>query len=213
MWDPFGDGRTSVRAAYANLSDQPVTNVVTPTASNPPLVTPLTFTGRDPARQRARGGRPRRARPQQRRRRLPQPAHPELEPQRPARAVAKHGRDARLLRLDGRLPARVAQRQPGRHRQRRAALPAPVQHQPDPARLGRRQHHRGDEPRQLALQGPVGHAQPTALERAAVQRLVHALEVEGHQLAQLAGRRGAGQHQHRGRLRASRTTTPRTATW
>ena len=46
VWDPFGDGRTSVRAAYAILSDQPVTNVVTPTASNPPLVTPLTFTGR-----------------------------------------------------------------------------------------------------------------------------------------------------------------------
>ena len=45
IWDPFGDGRTSVRAAYSLLSDQPVTNVVTPTAGNPPLVTPLTFTG------------------------------------------------------------------------------------------------------------------------------------------------------------------------
>jgi hypothetical protein len=44
-WDPFGDGRTSVRAAYAILSDQPVTNMVTGTASNPPNVTPLTFTG------------------------------------------------------------------------------------------------------------------------------------------------------------------------
>ena len=46
VWDPFKDGRTSVRAAYALLSDQPVTNLVTPTAGNPPLVTPLTFTGR-----------------------------------------------------------------------------------------------------------------------------------------------------------------------
>ena len=45
IWDPFGDGRTSVRAAYALLSDQPVTNLVTATAGNPPLVTPLTFTG------------------------------------------------------------------------------------------------------------------------------------------------------------------------
>jgi Carboxypeptidase regulatory-like domain/TonB dependent receptor-like, beta-barrel len=45
VWDPFNDGRTSVRAAYALLSDQPVTNVVTPTAGNPPLVTPLSFTG------------------------------------------------------------------------------------------------------------------------------------------------------------------------
>jgi TonB-dependent receptor-like protein len=45
IWDPFGDGKTSVRAAYALLADQPVTNVVSPTAGNPPLVTPLTFTG------------------------------------------------------------------------------------------------------------------------------------------------------------------------
>jgi outer membrane receptor protein involved in Fe transport len=44
-WDPFGDGKTSVRAAYALLADQPVTNVVTPLTSNPPLATPLTFTG------------------------------------------------------------------------------------------------------------------------------------------------------------------------
>jgi hypothetical protein len=44
-WDPFGDGKTAIRAAYALMSDQPVTNMVTPTAGNPPLVTPLTFTG------------------------------------------------------------------------------------------------------------------------------------------------------------------------
>jgi hypothetical protein len=44
-WDPFNDGKTSVRAAYAILTDQPVTNVVTPLASNPPLATPLTFNG------------------------------------------------------------------------------------------------------------------------------------------------------------------------
>jgi hypothetical protein len=44
-WDPFGDGKTSVRAAYALLADQPVTNVVTPLTSNPPLAIPLTFTG------------------------------------------------------------------------------------------------------------------------------------------------------------------------
>ena len=30
IWDPLKDGRTSVRAAYALLSDQPVTNVVVP---------------------------------------------------------------------------------------------------------------------------------------------------------------------------------------
>ncbi len=45
IWDPFDDGLTSVRAAYAIMVDQPVTNVVTPTAANPPLATPLTFAG------------------------------------------------------------------------------------------------------------------------------------------------------------------------
>jgi hypothetical protein len=44
-WDPFKDGKTSIRASYAILSDQPVTNMVTGTAANPPLATPLTFTG------------------------------------------------------------------------------------------------------------------------------------------------------------------------
>jgi outer membrane receptor protein involved in Fe transport len=42
-WDPFGDGKTSVRAAYGILVDQPVTNTVTPLTSNPPLATPLTI--------------------------------------------------------------------------------------------------------------------------------------------------------------------------
>jgi len=45
IWDPFGDGKTSIRAAYSILSDQPVTNLVANTAGNPPIVTPLTFTG------------------------------------------------------------------------------------------------------------------------------------------------------------------------
>ncbi|HVI72356.1 MAG TPA: TonB-dependent receptor, partial [Pyrinomonadaceae bacterium] len=44
-WDPFNDGKTSVRAAYAILADQPVTNIVTPLAANPPLADPRTFTG------------------------------------------------------------------------------------------------------------------------------------------------------------------------
>jgi hypothetical protein len=42
-WDPFKDGKTSVRGAYAILVDQPVTNAVTPLSSNPPLATPLTI--------------------------------------------------------------------------------------------------------------------------------------------------------------------------
>ncbi|HJY08552.1 MAG TPA: TonB-dependent receptor, partial [Bryobacteraceae bacterium] len=44
-WDPFKDGRTSVRGAYAILVDQPMTSVVTGTAANPPLAIPLTFAG------------------------------------------------------------------------------------------------------------------------------------------------------------------------
>src|SRR5262249_41273595 len=44
-WDPFGDGETSVRAAYAVLTDQPMTSLVSVTAANPPLAIPLTFTG------------------------------------------------------------------------------------------------------------------------------------------------------------------------
>ncbi|HST51926.1 MAG TPA: TonB-dependent receptor [Pyrinomonadaceae bacterium] len=43
-WDPFKDGKTSLRGAYAVLVDQPVTNVVTPVSANPPLATPLTVT-------------------------------------------------------------------------------------------------------------------------------------------------------------------------
>jgi hypothetical protein len=43
VWDPFKDGKTSVRAAYAILTDQPATNVVTGLTANPPLATPLSF--------------------------------------------------------------------------------------------------------------------------------------------------------------------------
>jgi carboxypeptidase family protein/TonB-dependent receptor-like protein len=45
IWDPTRDGRMAVRAAYARTIDQPVTNAVTPLASNPPLAQPLTFAG------------------------------------------------------------------------------------------------------------------------------------------------------------------------
>lgn len=44
-WDPFGDGKTSVRAAYALQTDQPMTSIVIGTTTNPPLAIPLTFTG------------------------------------------------------------------------------------------------------------------------------------------------------------------------
>jgi hypothetical protein len=44
-WDPFGDGKTSVRAAYALQTDQPMTSIVIGTTTNPPLAIPLSFSG------------------------------------------------------------------------------------------------------------------------------------------------------------------------
>lgn len=44
-WDPWGNGKTSVRAAYAILYDQPVTGIVTGMTTNPPFGNPLTFNG------------------------------------------------------------------------------------------------------------------------------------------------------------------------
>lgn len=38
-WDPFKSGKTSIRAAYAILADQPITNLVTGNATNPPFAT------------------------------------------------------------------------------------------------------------------------------------------------------------------------------
>jgi len=44
-WDPFKNGKTSIRAAYAIQVDQPLTNVASGRSANPPFAIPLTFTG------------------------------------------------------------------------------------------------------------------------------------------------------------------------
>ncbi|MDQ3907701.1 MAG: TonB-dependent receptor, partial [Acidobacteriota bacterium] len=47
-WDPWGDGKTSIRGAYAILTDQPITNLVTGLASNPPFANPVALPARLP---------------------------------------------------------------------------------------------------------------------------------------------------------------------
>lgn len=40
-WDPWGDGKTSIRAGYAILAQQPTTNIVAGLSGNPPFAVPL----------------------------------------------------------------------------------------------------------------------------------------------------------------------------
>lgn len=44
-WDPFQDGKTSVRAAYAIMTEQPLVNAVNNLPANPPNANPLSFAG------------------------------------------------------------------------------------------------------------------------------------------------------------------------
>jgi hypothetical protein len=42
-WDPFKNGKTSVRAAYAILTQDPTTNIVTGLSGNPPFAVPISI--------------------------------------------------------------------------------------------------------------------------------------------------------------------------
>ena len=58
-WDPFKDGKSSVRVVYAIMTEQPMINAVFNTAANPPFATPLSVTGTvrlDSARAQAVAG-------------------------------------------------------------------------------------------------------------------------------------------------------------
>ncbi|HYL85618.1 MAG TPA: TonB-dependent receptor [Candidatus Angelobacter sp.] len=43
-WDPFKNGKTSVRAAYAIMTQAPTTNIITGLSSNPPFALPVSAT-------------------------------------------------------------------------------------------------------------------------------------------------------------------------
>jgi hypothetical protein len=43
-WDPWGDGKTSIRAGYAILAQQPTTDIVSGLSGNPPYATPFQAT-------------------------------------------------------------------------------------------------------------------------------------------------------------------------
>jgi len=42
-WDPFNNGKTSIRAAYAILTQDPTTNIVTGLSGNPPFAIPISI--------------------------------------------------------------------------------------------------------------------------------------------------------------------------
>lgn len=44
-WDPFKSGKTSIRAAYALMTQDPTTNIVTGLSSNPPFAIPASISG------------------------------------------------------------------------------------------------------------------------------------------------------------------------
>src|SRR5205807_3243000 len=42
-WDVFKNGKTMVRSAYAIMTDQPITGIITALATNPPYAVPVNF--------------------------------------------------------------------------------------------------------------------------------------------------------------------------
>jgi hypothetical protein len=171
-WSPFADRKTVVRGAYAIFVDQPITNVVTGTAGNPPLANPLTFSddGKPRVSERVR-------------------AIVEFQPAAP-RLFRSRG-DGRLLWFEGHPPDHCAKHEPaGRWR---PSVSASVALQPDPARNEPRQHRGDGRSREFQLQRFVGIRQSRLRPRVAVQRLVHLVKIVGLQFPEFARCGGAGQ--------------------
>ncbi len=194
-WDPFKDGKTSVRAAYAILTDQPVTNVVTPLTSNPPLARPLTLTTglihfhRTPNRWRE----------------LPASAPNTVDPgfnnayvqswnlniQREVGrdlgvTIGYFGTKGTHLRISRNINQPINGVRP---------FPTSFVFESDSPGCDFEQHRSDRRHRKLELQRALAHCQQASVARASVQCFVHVLEVDRLQLAEQPGRRRAGQLQ------------------
>ena len=168
IWNPTGDGGLVVRGAYAVMINQTNTGYVGGSASNPPLATPLNVAGNvrldigaTPRRRPPASRRPRRTRTSSRAacRRGTSTSSGSSAPT--GVMVGYFGSHGDRLRI----PININQFVNGVR-----PYPDAVGDEPDLAGRGARQHHRGAEPRLVALQGPVDHGEPPDDARPAAQR-------------------------------------------
>ncbi len=195
IWSPSSAAGLVVRGAYAVMVDQPVANVVSLTAANPPLATPLNFAGdirlgNAAATALAAGLAPTSVDPNFESGRM-QTWNVNIERQiGPALGVMAgyFGSKGDRLRITRNVNQFVNGLRP---------YPDALAIEPDPPGRRARQRHRNRQPRLVPLQGTMAVGQRAAVQGSPVQRLVHALEVDRYQLPQHADHRRSGQQQHR----------------
>ena len=187
VWDPTGDGKLAVRGAYAVMVNQSNTGYFVGEANNPPLTTPLSGQAAGTAASNIRLDNA-----------LSGAGAAALNPSftdpnfLPGRMQTWNVNVERELGGTGvmvgyfgshgdrqRIPINLNQfTTPGgtvRPYVKAVGL------EPDPPGRDARQHHGTNEPRLVRLQGPVGDREPPDDARAAALRLVHAVEVHGHE--------------------------------